>query len=67
MKNNKIAVAGTGYVDLSLRVLLSQHYQVVAVDIVQAKVDMINNIYAPTPFECIKQLFAKRHMSMDEV
>ena len=43
MKNYKIAVAGTGYVGLSLGVLLSQHHQVVAVDIVQAKVDMINN------------------------
>ena len=41
MKNYKIAVAGTGYVGLSLGVLLSQHHQVVAVDIVQAKVDMI--------------------------
>ena len=44
MKNYKIAVAGTGYVGLSLGVLLSQHHQVVAVDIVQAKVDMINKI-----------------------
>ena len=41
MKNYKIAVAGTGYVGLSLGVLLSQHHQVVAVDIVQAKVDMM--------------------------
>lgn len=43
MKNYKIAVAGTGYVGLSLSVLLAQHNQVTAVDIVQAKVDMINN------------------------
>ena len=42
MKNYKIAVAGTGYVGLSLGVLLSQHHQVVAVDIVQAKVDMMH-------------------------
>ena len=41
MRNYKIAVAGTGYVGLSLGVLLSQHHQVVAVDIVQAKVDMM--------------------------
>ena len=43
----KIAVAGTGYVGLSNSVLLSQHNQVVAVDIVQSKVDMINNHVSP--------------------
>ena len=43
MKKFKIAVAGTGYVGLSLSVLLAQHNQVMAVDIVQAKVDMIHN------------------------
>ena len=47
MKNYKIAVAGTGYVGLSLGVLFAQHHQVVAVDIVQAKVDMINNKKSP--------------------
>ena len=41
MENYKIAVAGTGYVGLSLSVLLAQHNQVMAVDIVQAKVDMM--------------------------
>lgn len=40
MKKFKIAVAGTGYVGLSLSVLLAQHNQVMAVDIVQAKVDL---------------------------
>jgi UDPglucose 6-dehydrogenase len=43
----KIAVAGTGYVGLSNSVLLSQHNQVVAVDIIQSKVDMINNGLSP--------------------
>ena len=43
----KIAVAGTGYVGLSNSVLLSQHNQVVAVDIIQSKVDMINNHVSP--------------------
>lgn len=47
MKKFKIAVAGTGYVGLSLSVLLAQHNQVMAVDIVQAKVDMINNHKSP--------------------
>lgn len=54
MKNYKIAVAGTGYVGLSLGVLLSQHHQVVAVDIVQAKVDMINNKKSPMDVVCYK-------------
>ena len=43
MKNNKIAVAGTGYVGLSIATLLSQHHQVTAVDIVPEKVELINN------------------------
>jgi UDPglucose 6-dehydrogenase len=43
----KIAVAGTGYVGLSNSVLLSQHQEVVAVDLIQAKVDMINNRVSP--------------------
>ena len=51
MRNYKIAVAGTGYVGLSLGVLLSQHHQVVAVDIVQAKVDIINNKKSPIQVE----------------
>lgn len=49
MKNYKIAVAGTGYVGLSLSVLLAQHNQVMAVDIVQAKVDMINSSVSVLP------------------
>ena len=55
MKNYKIAVAGTGYVGLSLGVLLSQHHQVVAVDIVQAKVDMINNKKSPIQDDYIRK------------
>jgi UDPglucose 6-dehydrogenase len=43
----RIAVAGTGYVGLSNSVLLSQHHEVVAVDLIQAKVDMINNRVSP--------------------
>lgn len=39
----KIAVAGTGYVGLSIATLLSQHHQVTAVDIIPEKVDLINN------------------------
>ena len=47
MKNYKIAVAGTGYVGLSIATLLSQHHQVTAVDIIPEKVDMINNRKSP--------------------
>ena len=43
MKNYKIAIAGTGYVGLSIATLLAQHHQVTAVDIVPEKVEMINN------------------------
>lgn len=43
MRNYKIAVAGTGYVGLSIATLLSQHHKVTAVDIIPEKVDMINN------------------------
>ena len=47
MVNIKIAVAGTGYVGFSLSVLLSQHHQVTAVDIIPEKVEMINNKKSP--------------------
>lgn len=47
MRKFKIAVAGTGYVGLSMATLLAQHNQVVAVDIVPEKVDMINNKISP--------------------
>ena len=43
----KIAVAGTGYVGLSIATLLSQHHEVVAIDIVPEKVDLINNKKSP--------------------
>ena len=44
----KIAVAGTGYVGLSIATLLSQHHQVTAVDIIPEKVELINNKKSPT-------------------
>ena len=64
MKNYKIAVAGTGYVGLSLGVLLSQHHQVVAVDIVQAKVDMINNKKSPILDESIEKYLAEKELDL---
>ena len=56
----KIAVAGTGYVGLSLAVLLSQHNEVTAVDIVQSKVDMINDWISPIKDEYIEK-YLKEH------
>ena len=64
MKNYKIAVAGTGYVGLSLGVLLSQHHQVVAVDIVQAKVDMINNKKSPIQDDYIEKYLAEKDLDL---
>lgn len=64
MKNYKIAVVGAGYVGLSLGALLSQHYQVVAVDIVQAKVDMINNKKSPIQDEYIEKYLAEKKLSL---
>ena len=64
MKNYKIAVAGTGYVGLSLRALLSQHHQVVAVDIVQAKVDMINNKKSPIQDDYIEKYLAEKELNL---
>ena len=56
----KIAVAGTGYVGLSLAVLLSQHNDVIAVDIVPEKVEMLNNWKSPIQDEYIEK-FLKEH------
>ena len=64
MRNYKIAVAGTGYVGLSLGVLLSQHHQVVAVDIVQAKVDMINNKKSPIQDDYIEKYLAEKELNL---
>ena len=58
MKIN-IAVAGTGYVGLSIAVLLAQHHKVTAVDIIPEKVDMINNRKSPIQDEYIVRLFRK--------
>jgi UDPglucose 6-dehydrogenase len=55
----KIAVAGTGYVGLSLAVLLSQHNEVVAVDIVPEKVDKINNWISPIQDDYIEKFLAE--------
>ena len=58
MKNYKIAVAGTGYVGLSIATLLSQHHQVTAVDIVPEKVEMLNNRKSPIQDDYIEKYLA---------
>ncbi|PLS27726.1 UDP-glucose 6-dehydrogenase [Bifidobacterium parmae] len=60
----RIAVAGTGYVGLSLATLLSQHHRVTAVDIVPAKVDMINARRSPIRDDYIEKYFAERRLDL---
>ena len=60
----KIAVAGTGYVGLSMATLLAQHNEVVAVDIVPEKVEMINRRQSPIQDEYIEKYFAEKQLNL---
>lgn len=60
----KIAVAGTGYVGLSLSVLLAQHNEVIAVDIVKEKVDKINNRISPIVDKEIEEYLTNQHINL---
>ena len=62
--NKKIAVAGTGYVGLSLAVLLAQHNEVVAVDIIPEKVEMINNKKSPIQDDYIEKYLAEKDLNL---
>ena len=64
MKNYKIAVAGMGYVGLSIATLLSQHHQVTAVDIIPEKVDLINNRKSPIQDEYIEKYLAEKELNL---
>ncbi|MBR1771981.1 MAG: nucleotide sugar dehydrogenase [Lachnospiraceae bacterium] len=64
MNNYKIAVAGTGYVGLSIAVLLAQHNQVTAVDIVPEKVDMLNRRISPIQDEYIEKYLAEKELRL---
>lgn len=64
MRNYKIAVAGTGYVGLSIATLLSQHHQVTAVDIVPEKVEMINNRKSPIQDDYIEKYLAGKELNL---
>jgi UDPglucose 6-dehydrogenase len=60
----QIAVAGTGYVGLSIATLLAQHHEVLAVDIVPEKVDMINHRQSPIQDEYIEKYFAEKELNL---
>ena len=60
----KIAVAGTGYVGLSLSILLSQHNEVVALDIIKEKVDMINNHISPIKDNEIEKFLKEKKLNL---
>lgn len=62
--NKRIAVAGTGYVGLSIATLLAQHNHVVAVDIVPEKVEMINNRKSPIQDEYIEKYLAEKELDL---
>ena len=63
-KNLKIAVAGTGYVGLSIATLLSQHHKVTAVDIVPEKVELINNKKSPIQDEYIEKYLTEKGLDL---
>lgn len=64
MKNYTIAVAGTGYVGLSIATLLSQHHKVYAVDIVREKVELINQRKSPIQDEYIEKYLAEKDLDL---
>ena len=63
-KDIKIAVAGTGYVGLSIATLLSQHHDVVAVDVIPEKVDLINNKKSPIQDDYIEKYLAEKPLRL---
>ena len=64
MKDIKVAVAGTGYVGLSIATLLSQHHQVTTVDVIPEKVDKINRRISPIQDEYIEKYFAEKELHL---
>ena len=63
-KDIKIAVAGTGYVGLSIATLLSQHHQVTAVDVIPEKVDLINQRKSPVQDDYIEKYLAEKDLNL---
>ncbi|NQI69734.1 nucleotide sugar dehydrogenase [Streptococcus suis] len=64
LSKTNIAVAGTGYVGLSIAVLLAQHHQVTAVDIIQEKVDLINSKKSPIQDDYIEKYLAEKDLNL---
>lgn len=64
MENFKIAVAGTGYVGLSIATLLSQHHQVTAVDVIPEKVDLINQRKSPIQDDYIEKYLTEKELNL---
>lgn len=64
IKDVKIAVAGTGYVGLSIAALLSQHHPVMAVDVVKEKVELINNKRSPIQDDYIEQYLSEKDLNL---
>ena len=64
LKNMKIAVAGTGYVGLSMATLLAQHHSVTAVDVIAEKVEKINRRESPIQDEYIEKYFAEKELDL---
>ena len=64
MKTYNIAIAGTGYVGLSIATLLSQHHHVVAVDIIPEKVNLINQRKSPIQDDYIEKFLAEKPLDL---
>ena len=60
----KIAIAGTGYVGLSNAILIAQNHEVMAVDVIQEKVDMINNKISPIVDKEIEEYLATKDLNL---
>lgn len=66
-KTSRIAIAGTGYVGMSLAVLLAQHNQVIAVDVIPEKIELINRRKSPVQDDYIEEYLADRHLNLTAV
>ena len=62
--NRKIAVAGTGYVGISIATLLAQHNKVTAVDVIPDKIEKINNRISPIQDDCLERFFAEKPLNL---